>query len=335
MKNTKMIFSILCLGTLLFSCERNTETEGPLLLDLYADFEFVEELEISKKSVDFTKETAVFNAKFNKQTTWELRIKGLESHAEKLISGISREMSASNAVWDGTTTTLPMFKSEKCLVDLYILDDSTHVYDTIEVTSPKLNEGFLLADFEDGNINPNWTPPFLQSGADMSFTVVQDTVAAQGEYYYDMGGAVGWDYLIGLVYIDASAYGEPTFPLSKNPEEVYFNFMLWVPDGISNAIVLFQFREDENGDGRFTDASEDLWSYQLDQFERGWQHISIKYSDLENLVNGQPADPNGNALHEPDKLLQIQLLFLADPATGYSQSFIDYLIFTEGEPLNP
>ena len=86
MKNTKMIFSILCLGTLLFSCERNTETEGPLLLDLYADFEFVEELEISKKSVDFTKETAVFNAKFNKQTTWELRIKGLESHAEKLIS---------------------------------------------------------------------------------------------------------------------------------------------------------------------------------------------------------------------------------------------------------
>lgn len=336
MKGLGNIILMIGFASLLFSCERDIAQEGPLLVDLYADFEYVEELTISDKEVDFTNNSVIFNAKFNKQTNWELTITGLSSKGKKMISGLSREMNASNAEWDGTTTELPMFKSEKCLIDLYIPETDQHTYDTVEITAPKTNEGFLIADFEDGIINPDWTPPFVQSGADMSFRVVQDTVAAHGDYYYDMGGAVNWDYLIGLLYIDADAYdNNVTFPLSGNPDEVYFNFMLWVPDDISNAIVLFQFREDENEDGSFSDTDEDMWSYELTEFESGWQHISVKYSDLVNLVNGQPADPNGNALHEPDKLSQIQLLFLADPSTGYSQAFLDYMIFTEGEPLNP
>jgi hypothetical protein len=52
-------------------------------------------------------------------------------------------------------------------------------------------------------------------------------------------------------------------------------------------------------------------------------------------VNGVPATPAGNALKEPNKLMQISVLFLADPATGYSQTLMDYLIFTENAPLEP
>ncbi len=334
----KRLLSIAIIAGLLatvFSCERADEPEGPQLLDLYADFEFTEYFEISRKEVDFTNQSVVFTAAFNKLASWELTITGLESNAQKVISQSSRAMDASNAIWDGSTTKLPMFRDEKCLVDLHILDNSTHIYDTIEITATKINEGFVVADFESGNINPKWPDPLIQPGADMSFNVSQDTIAAEGQYYYDLGGAVSWDFLIGLLYIDADAYGLDAFPLSSNAEEVYFNFMLWVPDEITNAIILFRFSEDENGDGSFNGAEEDQYAYELQDFESGWQHISVKYSDLTNLVNGEPADPNGNTLHEPDKLLEMELLFLADPQTGYSQAFLDYMIFTEGEPLNP
>jgi hypothetical protein len=53
------------------------------------------------------------------------------------------------------------------------------------------------------------------------------------------------------------------------------------------------------------------------------------------LVNGNPAAPNGNGLHEPHKLFQVSILFLANPASGYSESGLDYMIFTQGEPLRP
>jgi len=336
MKKLISLTLLLSIPALFFSCNRDTEMEGPLLVDLFADFEFTEELSISRDIVDFsTGQNIIFKASFNKQANWELTIKGLESHATKIITGFSRSMDESNALWEGSTTELPMFKTEKCLVDLFIPEDSTHITDTVEIVLPKVNEGLLIADFESGAINPSWRDPLVQSGANMSFRVAQDTSAAQGNYYYDMGGEVNWDYLIGLLYIDAAAYGGITFDLAENPDDVWFNFMLWVPDEIDNAIVLFQFREDENENDNYEANSEDMWAYEMTEFESGWQLISLPYSELQNLVNGQPADPNGNALHEPNKLRQIQLLFLADPASGYSQAFLDYVIFTNGGPLIP
>jgi hypothetical protein len=318
------------------SCERDDTNEGPALTDLFAPFEFRDELSADRSSVDFsTGESVIFSASFNKQVEWQITITGQETGAQKIISGLSREIGANEAMWDGSTTNLPMFKDESCEVDLFIPSDSAHSYFTVNVTGVKSNAGFVVADFESGSLNPGWTSPFVQAGANMSFNVTQTEVAGQGSYYYDMGGEVNWDYLIGLVYMDADAYGADWFPLSANPEEVYFNFMLNVPDNITNAIVLFQLREDDNGDGTFDDANEDMYSLELKEFESGWQLISIKYSDLTALVNGQPANPAGNKLHEPDKLTQIQLLFLADPTTGYSQALLDYVIFTEGGPLKP
>jgi hypothetical protein len=53
------------------------------------------------------------------------------------------------------------------------------------------------------------------------------------------------------------------------------------------------------------------------------------------LVNGQPAAPNGNGVREPNKLTQVNILFLANPASGYANARLDYMIFTEGEALQP
>jgi hypothetical protein len=52
-------------------------------------------------------------------------------------------------------------------------------------------------------------------------------------------------------------------------------------------------------------------------------------------VNGAPGNPAGNGVHEPEKINKIELLMLANPNSGYSRLLIDYIIFTEGGPLEP
>jgi len=116
---------------------------------------------------------------------------------------------------------------------------------------------------------------------------------------------------------------------------VYFNTFLYKPENINNGLVLFQFREDDNGDGVYSTNQEDMFSLQITPSQNGWQHVFRKYDDLQTLVNGSEASPIGNGLHEPDKLLQVSVLFLANPASGYSQCLLDNVVFTEGGPLQP
>lgn len=329
----KIILQLLSV-LILVSCERDSTFEGPALSDLYGEFKILEDLDISNRNIEFEKgETVYFTAQFSKLADWEIKITGKTSGAQKIITGKSRIIDATNSVWDGSTTIFPMFRTEECDVELSFQDNSATSNDNLTIISAKINSGFVVADFENG-INNGWVV-FKQSGADMSFEISNEIPAAQGEFYYDMGGAVDWDWLIGMIDFPGSAYGNPTFPLNSNPDNVYFNVVLYLPDGITNALVLFQFREDDNQDGDFDDTAEDMYSLELKSLHVGWQLISIKYSDLVTLVNGQPAEPNGNKIHNPERLWQVSTLMLADPNSGYSQVLMDYMIFTENTPLNP
>ena len=55
--------------------------------------------------------------------------------------------------------------------------------------------------------------------------------------------------------------------------------------------------------------------------------VSIKYSDI--IGNG-----NGGGIHNPDKINKVNMLHLADPLSGIAKSKLDYIIFTENEPVN-
>ncbi len=330
----KKIILLLVPIILFLSCKRDDSFEGPALSDLYGGFKILEDLSISNRNVDFANgQTTYFTAKFSKIADWEITITGLTSGAQKIIIGKSMEVGTDNALWDGSTTVFPMFKAEKCAVVLSIPADTLSSFDTLTVVSPKIDEGFLIADFESG-MNNDWEV-FAQSGTNMSFAISDDLTAPQGNYYYDMGGAVDWDWLIGMIEFPPAAYGLQHFPLNENPDKVYFNVLLYLPAGITNAVVLFQFREDDNQDGVFTDSNEDMYSIELKNFDVGWQMVSLKYADLVTLVNGQPAEPNGNKQHNPERLIRISTLMLADPSSGYSQTLMDYMIFTENAPLNP
>jgi hypothetical protein len=321
---------LLITGTLLLTACRKKEAgkmDGPDLTNIYGTFEVVTTLTPSQSSVDFSAgQTVYFTCETSIIKEWTISITGQTSGATKIITGTGKVLNASNALWNGSTTNFPMFKAETCDVMLTFTGETDTLHTTVTVTAPKVNPGFLIADFETG-WNSGWST-FIQSGASMDFNIKTDTTSPQANSYYNMQGTVNWDWLIGLVDFKASAYGSPTLPLTDNAGNLYFNVLIYGAPGYPNSLVLLRFDEDENQDGTFTDNSEDQYSLEVPVSWVGWKLVSLKYSDLEGTGNG-------NSVHNPDRLNKVSVLHLANPASGFAKSGIDYLIFTENAPLNP
>jgi hypothetical protein len=339
MNRIKYLLTAAATVALIGACTEDIGNEGPQLEDLYGDFRLVTGLETSADDVNFSAgEKMYFTAAFNKSTDWEIHLKGQTSGAEKVITGKSRMLDQSNATWDGSTTIFPMFREEQVAVSLVVPEGSLEMMDTVNVLGTKINDGLIVADFESG-LNPGWEV-FKQSGARMKFEIKNDS-AAQGQACYDLAGEVNWDWLIGYLYLPASALpdtvlnGGTTYPLSSNPNQVYLNLLVYSPAEYNNELLLIRINEDDNLNGSHNGSNEDQWSAEIREVAAGWNQISLRYADLVTLVNGAPGNPAGNGVHEPEKINKIELLMLANPNSGYSRLLIDYIIFTEGGPLEP
>ncbi len=332
----KKYLLLLSIPFVIFSCRKDNLVEGPNIDDLLGEFGITEAFKADRDTVNFANgENVLFTAKFNKLTDWEIHITGQNSGAKKVMSGQSREINASNGTWEGSTTDLPFFKAENCDAELIIPDITDTYTESVEVRAPKTNAGFLLSDFESGVFDPGWTK-FVQTGADMDWGIKNDASGSpEKNHYLNMAGTVSWDWLIGLLDFNATAYGANTFPLSSNADNEYFNCLLYGEAGNNESVILFQFKEDENSDGTFNETNEDMYALEVRVNWEGWQLVSVKYSDLTALENGQPATPKGNGVHNPDKLGIVSVLDLADPAQGFASTRIDYLIFTQNNALQP
>lgn len=327
-----LVFSFALLA--LLACKRDLEPAGPQLSDLYGNFRVIEPLALSAQEIDFsTGQQAHFSARMSILVDWQVQITGRTSGAVKRITGRSRTLDITNASWAGETTDFPTFQAEVCDVQLTFIGYTDTLRSQITVTGRPVLDATVLDDFETG-LSPLWTS-FIQSGAEMKFLGVNTPPLAEGVQYYRMGGTVGWDWLKGLLGLRASAYNATTgFGLSADAASVYFNGIFRQKSGLVNGIVLMQFREDDNGDGAHAEGTEDMWSVEI-RPGVNWELKSYKYSDLATLVNGQPAGPLGNGVHEPHKLFRVDVLFLANPTSGYAECDMDLLAFSRNKPLQP
>lgn len=333
MKNL-LIFCLLTLS--LFACRKESETfDGPSIEDLYGEFKVLTPFAVSDGEVDFAAgETAVFTATFNKPVNWTLTINGKSTGAQKIITGLGKDLSQDNALWNGSTTKFPVFGAEDCEAILTVKDITDTFRLDLKTLSAKTNEGLLLSDFETVGFDPLWTV-FIQTGADMDFATHLDSLAPHGEGYLNMQGTVNWDWLIGLIDFNATAYSSTgRMPLSSDAENEYFNCLIYGIPSTNSSLVLFQFKEDDNEDGSFDANSEDEYDLQVTVDWEGWRLISVKYADLVTLSNGQPSAPKGNNKKEPNKINKVSMLHLANPANGLASTKIDYIIFTSS-PLEP
>lgn len=332
----KFLFFVLLVPVFFSSCRKKEidKIDGPSLNNLYGAFTVLTPFETSRDSVDFAGgENVYFTAQFSKSLDWEIKITGQSSGAVKYITGFGSSISQNTSSWIGEITEFPVFRSELCAIELTFPSEPDTLTAQVKILTPKLNAGFLISDFETG-MNAGWQT-FIQAGADMDFQIKTDAFSPEKNAYLNMAGTVDWDYLIGYIYFKALAYGAPHYPITSNPDNAYFNVMAYAEPGTINSIILFQFQEDDNGNGSHSSLTEDMYSMEVPVTWEGWKLISVKYSDIPCLVNGQPAAPNGNGIYNSDKIVSVNMLHLANPANGFAKMKVDYMIFTENGALKP
>ena len=317
----KNLIPLIASALLLISCERETVTQWPSISDPYTELKINSGLEITDSNPNFESGKTVFNAEFSKKVNWELTITGESSKAKKIFTGKSKSINEENATWDGSTTIFPMFQKEACTVELTFPTESDTTLGgalTILEVKPTPDDAILLSDFE---TNPNWKGVYI-----WNLNIVDDEVgnyAPQGKSYYSVGGEqIDWDWLSALAYIPVDQSSGKS--LSVQPDEVYFNALVNVAkdeegEEYNFQELIFEFYEEDG----------DVYKAIFTELESDWQTISLNYASI-----GTTTGQNGNGIRNPDKINEVQLLFIVDPTTT-SKIDLDYLIFTQNEPLKP
>jgi hypothetical protein len=320
-------------------CSHETETfDGPNLVDRFGAFNVVTDLGISQPTVDFAAgETVFFTAEFNKNVNWVVEITGTVSGSVKRIEGFDKSVNASNALWDGGPSNLPLFTNEVCNVVLTVPEEPSFMgTGTVEALSKKdySASGVLYTDFETplgadaiiGNFEFEFTP---QTGQ-------QTDIPAEGNTYFRMEGTddVVPNFFVGLVELKASLTGQTYAPVPTTvPGELYFNCFLYSDAG-PHGLGIIDFYVDANNNGTYEESGDIAFrvpvDYDLATWD-GWIQVSHPMSEVQN--NGTPVTQE-----QLGKLVNIRLLLIsnmnAQPTPPLQVDYgIDYLIFTNGGPL--
>ncbi|MCH2214305.1 MAG: hypothetical protein MK086_03955 [Flavobacteriales bacterium] len=332
------LFLAIALTAIIASCEHdNTDPVGPNLFDRFGPFEYLDSLQTSSATVDFSAgETISFTAGFNKNVPWVLTITGQTTGAVKTITDFSDVLSAGNSTWNGSTTELPLFTNEMCMVVLSVPEE-TEFADTlmIDVTGTQsLDAGIVACDFDTFVVNG------IQLG-DFEFELTSasgrnnDITPAQGSHFFrlegtdnESGGATD-NFFVGLARIFPTANGNPDltyFELPTTvPEQVYLNVFLNGRMSPFTRIVLGLII-DTNNSGTFDEGTDEIRSLEFDPFYSGWRIESFlgsdfgaSQADLERLIGIEAALISLNNL-QPSPREQV----------GFE---MDYIVFTPNLPL--
>jgi hypothetical protein len=138
----KNIAVVGLLSTLaVFSCKKKESSTE--LKPASTNFEIKEELTYRNTTFTFNNEDNSnyprFNATFNEEVNWTIRLTGLKSKAVKEFKGTGSEIKAENTIWDGASSNVYFFKAGELVdVELSIFGGQTYKgKDSILVSRPK------------------------------------------------------------------------------------------------------------------------------------------------------------------------------------------------------
>ena len=335
------IFSII----LFLGCTKD-EVEGPLINDIYGFFEITQPLNISNKNPDFSiYEVVKFQMGFNKNIDWKISITGLVSGSNKVISGFSNSLDSNLNIWNGTTSQFPFFEQEYCAIELTFLNESDTLRDTIEIMGPQLyTDGFIVADFENGFPTDAFNKP--QGGNTLATFVISDDVPLLGNYYFQMGGMINYDWALGKIEFKLDYSSNQ---ISSSPDDFYLNLGIFsdtvdLHTGQFVNVLISEsdepFDPDNNGVANIFDSNEEVYKLKLYIDWEGWKLISIRYSDFvaTNSTAGVVFERN------PNDIKGMRIACQACPSGGSNPSCpenldrmvrtdLDHIIFTENDAL--
>ena len=161
----------------------------------------------------------------------------------------------------------------------------------------------------------------------MRFDTVTDPKSPEGSAFYEFSGEVTFADDLGNIAMPKSAFTDTNFTLSTNDEIVYFNVFAKKGPAASSDIFVFQFMEDDNGNGTYDANADDLHEFVFQGLSLDWELFSTTYADLTT------ANSSGGGMKNPDKLIRIVVLPIGIKLPF--EGFIDYMVFTENGPLQP
>ena len=260
---------------LFLGCTKD-EVEGPLINDIYGFFEITQPLTISNKNPDFsTNEVVKFQMGFNKNIDWKISITGLVSGSNKVISGFSNSLDSNLNIWNGTTSQFPFFEQEYCAIELTFLNESDTLRDTIEIMAPQLyTDGFIVADFENGFPTDAFNKP--QGGNTLATFVISDDVPLLGNYYFQMGGMINYDWALGKIEFKLDYSSNQ---ISSSPDDFYLNLGIFsdtvdLHTGQFVNVLISEsdepFDPDNNSVANIFDSNEEVYKLKLYIDWEGW-----------------------------------------------------------------
>ena len=331
---------LLIAGYGLAGCDHSTVPDGPNLIERFGPFTPLDPVSADRSTVDFAAgQQVVFGGSFNKQVNWVLEITGQESGAVKRIEGFSSVLDATNAVWEGGTTELPLFKDEAVEVALFVPEENSDTSRvSLTVTTPRMYPGNVAADFEGGGRIAVTNPEFEFDEVGIS----DEVPPAEGDGFYLLRGTddvVVNNFFIGLITILPPG-GAGTFEVPTTiADELYFNAFLY-NYGTPNTLPVVEVVVDANGTGRFEDGQDTIVPLGADV---EFPNLSEGFGDGGWVLYSEPASSFGAfgaglTDAQTEQIVAIRVVLIsnaaAQPTPPLQVDFgIDYITFTAGGPL--
>ncbi len=344
-KSFNYILTVLFIFIFIGCHKYKNESVGPDIGIASKDFAVTTAFSSSVTSVNFkTDPNVFFNAQFNEKVSFTITIIGSISGAKKTIKGLADKIDLNNANWEGSGDFV-FFVVEPCVAELTVLGKDGIVGSaSVNVTSTL--KGTFIANFE--NFSLGASVGFWEANEKI-YSGKSDT-AFEGSKGYKMegvdtkgGGFIGLSYTQPVTNTTAyytkngySAFGPGkiyyTYAGLQQPDSLWFNIFIF-GTGDPNAMMYIKFKQDDNGDGTYSDPTENGYEWQLtDLSHTGWKLFSVNYSTV--VVSGNQAyGGGGDKTHRPNLIQSIEYALWSKKKNGRVSLVYDYPVFTYGKPF--
>lgn len=354
-----LVIILIYLG-IAVSCHRSKESfVGNQYVAATKDFYVKKDSFVANTTTaDFGTANVYFNADFSNDVTWFITIKGLSSGAVRKVTGLSYNLNAQNAIWNGGHDDLNFFQvGEYAVAELTFLGSSIVLRDTIFIQHAKRynDQGVVLGNngvsgdldgfegtfrfhnnlqwtygsYSDGPVPPAYELDNFNSGKESIDSLVPQF---QGKIAATLAGTDNnHSYFVGGLkrVLTLAEYNS----IPHDPDSVYVNIFLYGKND-PHSYINYSFEESDNDSTVHVDSKDDTYTYQFSLNHSGWKLFYVKYSQLSRAT-----DPNyggsGNGIPEPHKLRNVDFNLISSPAGNTVGVTFDYPIITFGHPFNP
>jgi hypothetical protein len=136
-----LIFVLFITSIISFSCrKRDKDAIGPDLAMASSNFKVdSNSFKFKYNLSDFSSSgTNWFEASFNERVNWQIKIRGTQTKAYKIVRGTSNVLNQSTSLWTGTQSGIYFFKAgEKAIAELSVYGSNQKWYDTTTIIAEK------------------------------------------------------------------------------------------------------------------------------------------------------------------------------------------------------